>query len=971
MLTPAVSERVEAYPGLAHQAPNSTVINAVLQRVDFQGKEAARQNLSSVIQRVCPSVAHALVRLLQDCSNPDAALNSFERLVRENAELLLLERREYLIHYAIAVFANSQWLGETLIRNADLFHGFARERGLDCPRSREEFRENFARVRSRSFDTDLSTLLARFKRREYVRIALRDLLGIATLAETTAEISALSEVLIEEALIYCDSALRNRFGAPQHLDREGRISETPFTVLSLGKLGGNELNYSSDVDVLYLYGDGTDLPTAAISNREYFVRLAQELTELLSRPTREGSVFRIDLRLRPQGAEGQPAIALSQALRYYTDAAQDWELQALIKVRHSAGSQELAREFIRKVQPHVYRGETNFAAIDTALQARSRMFQRGRSVSRRNVSIDVKLDRGGIRDIEFLVQCLQRVYGGTERWLRSSGTLFSLQKLHDKQHISGKDFHDLTSTYEFLRKIEHRLQLRAGQQTHRLPTAARDLLVLNRSLSGSGDESPPDDLLRVLRERMQGVAEIYNRIIHSQQQASDRPAELHSELSQRGSAIGQARVEILERFEADSPELYRLASDPNLGEVARKNLFRFLGAARTSSERYAAITRAPYAIEEAIPIFAVSEYLTQILVRHPEDISVLEQANSSGADDGFHFASSGTSDNMAALRRQFRRRVLRSGARDILELRPVLESLRETSSAADNAIAAAHLVAGAPVTDFAVLALGRLGTREFDVLSDADLLFVRGESVDSDESARWAEAIIDVLAAYTSEGSVFPVDTRLRPHGRDGELVTTPAHLSAYFRSEAKPWEALTYLKLRHVSGDATLSKRSIEELTSASTTLRARFDIAAELRVMRKRLEESDTTAALNLKTSPGAIYDLDFMAGYLALEHGRPAQGKDLRQRLRELGGGEFLNQSDMKALDYAAELFRAAEHSLRLVDGRARKSLPVGEHALRSTERLVEGILRRTFASGLAAELRSVQSRVRQIYRSILRD
>src|SRR5206468_11710056 len=206
---------------------------------------------------------------------------------------------------------------------------------------------------------------------------------------------------------------------------------TPFAVLSLGKLGGNELNYSSDIDLLYLHGDGPEPPAAAISNREYFVRLAQQVTEILSRHTAEGAVFRIDLRLRPQGNEGELAISLSNALRYYAETAHDWERQALIKVRNSAGDIALAREFIRRVQPQVYSEQVNFAAIKTALVAREKIDRKRRkqAATEGYESIDVKIDRGGIRDIEFLVQCLQRVYGGAEPWLRSGGTVFSLQKL--------------------------------------------------------------------------------------------------------------------------------------------------------------------------------------------------------------------------------------------------------------------------------------------------------------------------------------------------------------------------------------------------------------------------------------------------------------------------------------------------------------------------------------------------------------
>ena len=452
------------------------------QQPEFRDAEAASRNLARIQQLVPPGVYESLAPLLASSPNPDAAANQFERLAETTSPevMRLLDKHLSLVHYAIVVFGYSPWLGDTLIHNPDLFHGFVRERTLDRTHSREEFQESFARMRSRSFETDAAALLARFKRREYIRIMLRDVLGIATLAETTAEISALSDVLIEEALREADTQLQHRFGTPQWLDAEGRVADSRFAVLSLGKLGGNELNYSSDIDLLYLYDGGMEAPGAEISNREYFIRLAQQTTELLSRHTREGPVFRIDLRLRPQGSEGEPAVPLPHAIHYYSHIAHDWELQAMIKARHSAGDLGLARELVRAVQPYVYRPEVNFVAIKTALETREKIgSHRRRSLLKQPAQrgIDVKIDRGGIRDIEFLVQCLQRIYGGGESWLRSRGTLFALQKLHDKEHISGKDFHNLTNAYEFLRNLEHRLQLRQGQQTHRLPEAPARVAV--------------------------------------------------------------------------------------------------------------------------------------------------------------------------------------------------------------------------------------------------------------------------------------------------------------------------------------------------------------------------------------------------------------------------------------------------------------------------------------------------------------
>ncbi len=603
---------------------------AAVSRIGFRAPEAAQSNLARLEERL-PAVAASLPTLLAESPDPDAALNLLERLTGtpDNHELLRkLERSRFLVHYAIAVFGYSQWLGETLIQNPDLFARLARDRTLDRSHSREDFLEHFARFRSRSFETDMGQLLARFKKREYIRIMLRDVLGIAPLAETTAEISALSDVLIEEAARHVDTSLRNRYGSPRNVDHEGRVVDTPLSVLSMGKLGGNELNYSSDVDLLFVYGDGEPDPPGEITNREYFIRLAQQVTEVLSRVSREGPVFRIDLRLRPQGAEGEPAVPLGHAIHYYAELARDWELQALIKVRHSAGDQELAREFIRAVQPFVYREELNFLAIETAVNSLEKIgaHRRKHMTARQAEGIDVKLDRGGIRDIEFLVQCLQRVYGGSETWLRSGGTLFSLQKLHDKGHISGKDYHELSQGYLFLRTIEHRLQLRRGQQVHRLPAAESDLSVLYRSAAGEeARDRSTEAFLAQLRGSMAAVADIYDRIIHNQQ-AQGRQEHESGEFRLAPPEAGRENSyqQILQRLAADAPALYEVAAQRDLTTHTRRNLQRFLSAAFTSSERYAALVHNPQAVGRALRLFQVSDYLTDILVRHPQELSAIE-----------------------------------------------------------------------------------------------------------------------------------------------------------------------------------------------------------------------------------------------------------------------------------------------------------------------------------------------------------
>jgi glutamate-ammonia-ligase adenylyltransferase len=970
---------------------------AELSNIPFQDRQAAEANFARVRARISPALAAVLPALVANAPDPDSALLLFDRLVSESAEVArVLERHHSLAHYALVVFGHSRFLGETLTHNPDLLQSFLRERNLDRSFSQEEFHEAWARFRSRSFENDISLLLARFRRREYVRIMLRDVLKIAPLAETTAEISALADVLIEEALREARSQLLRHLEPPQHVDAEGRESDTPFAVLSLGKLGGNELNYSSDVDLLYVFGDGQEPPGRKVSNREFFIRLAQQLTETLSRMTREGAVFRIDLRLRPQGGEGELAISLSEALRYYTTSAHDWERQALIKVRHSAGDATLAREFIRGTQSGVYTAEINFAAVKTALVAREKMHKKRRPSAAAEPSaatINIKVDPGGIRDIEFLVQCLQRVYGGAEPWLRSGGTLFSLQKLHDKGHVSGKEFHDLTSAYEFLRHLEHRLQLRQGQQTHQLPLAGEELRILQRAMEGyAPGEDPTLDLVPMVRKRMTAVAEIYQRVIYQQQTHSYQQgpgAEFELWGAPEPAASDYSQQQLLERLASDCPALNPAAIRRELGPHGRKNLYRFLGSAATSSQRYGAVVRHPKGVEAALKLFERSEYLTDILVRHPEEVATLsalgpppqrwEVFNLFGSelvparaasDPVFAYladSSASHADKLALLRRHYRHRVLASGSRDITEGRGVSESFAETTNAAEDAIAAAFAMAGSP-EGLAVMALGRLGSGEFDVLSDADVVFVCAEGCDTEALTRAAEQMVQALAAYTRDGMVFPVDPRLRPRGSEGELLVTPRQLETYFKDEAQAWEALMYTKLRFIIGSRNLA----DECRTAVKTLFARFaagqSFLEAVREMRTKLDLADAPER-TFKTSAGGIYDIDFLCSYLVVKHGVDHKAGSLRDRLWLCVASGLLEKADAAALDHAAELFRTVEHVVRLVVGRARKWLPATEHARQVTEQLTSTILGQEFPHGLEVEIVRSCQQVRGIYERMM--
>jgi glutamate-ammonia-ligase adenylyltransferase len=296
--------------------------------------------------------------------------------------------------------------------------------------------------------------------------------------------------------------------------------------MSLGKLGGNELNYSSDVDLLFLYqGEGTTdcrEATRRITNKEFSVRLAQGLLERVAGVTREGPVFRVDLRLRPGGGEGDLVVSLPAALRYYREQAREWELQMLLKGRGSAGDGGLVGEFLSSVEPHVFRGPMHFAVVESVVKAREQIDRKLDSADASG--LNVKLAPGGLRDIEFLVQCLQRLYGQQDPWVRAGATLVALHKLYEKGYISPRDHSHLAAAYEFLRRVEHRLQLVKGQQLHSLPGDAKALNLLARRCGVESGESRTagEELEHRLERHLQRVLAISERVLPSSPHLEDQ-----------------------------------------------------------------------------------------------------------------------------------------------------------------------------------------------------------------------------------------------------------------------------------------------------------------------------------------------------------------------------------------------------------------------------------------------------------------
>jgi glutamate-ammonia-ligase adenylyltransferase len=590
------------------------------------------------------------------------------------------------------------------------------------------------------------------------------------------------------------------------------------------------------------------------------------------------------------------------------------------------------------VQELIYCKPLSLSAIQTAARSLERI-QRG-NVRQSARGLDVKSGPGGLREIEFVVQCLQRVHGGGEPWLRSSGTLFALQKLHDKGHIGNAEFRELGETYRLLRAIEHRLQCRQGSQSHRLPESEKSQAALFRSI---GEESvrSAHDLARI----MKSASALCGRVL------SLGTLEETGEPSPQSASLGTSGAEHLKRELAVRSEELSTALAAEVGNSTLRNLQRFLTAASTGEERIRTTLENAESIERALPVFAQSALATNILARHPEDIVAL-------FGDSERVVDGSISDR---LRIQSRRCILRSVGRTLLDEEPVWEILRKHSQSLDSIVRQA-LEATDPPDGFAVLAAGRLGTCEIDALSDADLVFLRSAECDSEQAERCALSLVALLSTYTREGSVIAVDTRIRPHGREGELVVSTRQLAQYFKNDAKGWETLAFSKARWIAGAENLARDVTECLCGLQERFAASLQFIPELRAVRKRLADSGGTD--NLKAGPGGLYDIDFLTGMLEARSGLSAAGRQLSTRLEALIGRGLLSSAQGDQLLHAAALIRSADHATRVVTGRLRKWLPESDILRASVENIVK-------CPDLDRALRAEMRVVRGIFDSIFKD
>lgn len=704
-----------------------------------------------------------------------------------------------------------------------------------APRSRAALEEE-SRRDAESYA--LEDALRRFRRRAMMRIAARDLLGADSLESIVGEISDVASVCLARAAAET---------AP----------DGGFAVIGLGKLGGAELNYSSDVDLLFVHdGSGPERQQQMESG-------AARLIRSLSEPTSEGIALRVDPALRPGGRGGALSRSLEGTLAYYEEEAATWERQAMIKARPVAGDRALGDAFMAGVAPSVYPDELAPAAIEEVRQTKVRLEEYIRA--RGKASIEVKRGRGGIRDVEFAVQLLQLVHGRRDERLREPNTLAALTVLAAEGYVAEDDAEQLAEAYRFLRTLEHRLQIVRDLQTHDLPTDPATLRVLARSLGMDGPESLTAEferqtsLVRGLHEQLfyRPLLEAFAGAAASRSGLDRVPTEeLLGSLGFRQPDAAYGSLEELvdpslrmgkvlaHVFPVIAPVL-ALSADP---DAALRRFQRIIGSVAADSRLADDMARDPSSVRRLAHVAGASSFATDLLVAEPDRVRAVAMEEPEGS-----------ATRLVSV-------VAAYSARE-LDAPGVGRSLADI---ADDVIAGA-LEAASPAIPFAVMGFGKLGAHELNFASDLDVMFVY-EGEGGEDLRRAREIAEAVLVGIRAAG--WEPDADLRPEGRNGPLARSLTSYLEYWQRWAETWEFQALLRTRAIAGDEGLGRRFESNAADLAYPEVLPVERAAEILRMRGRIESERVKPAdarrFHFKLGHGGLADVQFAVEVSLMRHG-----------------------------------------------------------------------------------------------------
>lgn len=858
--------------------------------------------------------------------DPERAFNNFLRFIASGFTSSLLRtflEHPVLLTIALTLFGHSQYLADILVRSPELFHWLTATNALVEARQQEDYLRDAFSVISPFERTDRKfDALKRFQRREILKISTRDILKEADLVTITAELSWLADSIVDAALRIGIEDLGRRLGS--------EITST-ICVVGLGKLGGTELNFSSDIDLMFVYDVDGELDYSSeriYSFHEYYCRVAEFVVRRLSEHTDEGHLYRVDMRLRPDGASGPLAMSRQGYLRYYETRGELWERQMLLKARVIAGNREVGEQFLRDLRPFVYPSTVLHDPRDEILKIKRRIEATVPGET------NVKLSKGGIRDIEFVIQALQLLQSDPSGHCRESNTLRAIEKLRNASLLTRTEAERLRNGYEFLRQVEHRLQLLHGTQIHELPENKEELWLLGRRLGFKSASAFEGALARTQRQ----IRTVYDSFFHQPQGGSGKSRvrkpiseqALIRTIKQSGFIDHRRAAEIIRELQKasmqfeDPDTLERLLvhlrknNAPDLGLMN----FRILSSSQHLSRSFSQVFLNDRMFNLIVAICSRSNRLTVLLAREP----LLFESLLVRTEDFFKPEVEWTFllNNDPVRFREFNEcKVLISYLAGESSTEEMMKGLATIADTVVHSVIE-DLLARTPEcrSNVCIIALGKYGGQEILIGSDLDLLILFHDSAvsDSDDSNEMFAREF-VQSFVTESGHVYDIDLRLRPEGKNAPLATDLSYYEKYLSDRAELWEQQALLKTRIIFDEGegggkfeALKARSLARIVKTK-------DWPRQMLAMKSKMEQERMDARSrqrDLKIGKGGLIDLEFLVQAAQLKYhsvNNSGAFANTSDAINQFGKLDLLNKKELEALRSNYAFLRKLELSIRL--------------------------------------------------------
>jgi glutamate-ammonia-ligase adenylyltransferase len=959
-------------------------------RVRFDDPRRAERNLNTfneIIIRSTPDIdrddlVRTLLSLLAECADADMALTNFLRFLETSFTPTSLlhdfARHAVLRELLIKIFSSSQYFSDILVRDPELFRWLTTTDALSRERTYEQYRAEAWNAVTLFEKTERKiNALKRLYRREILRIGVRDLLGTTDVVGATRELSFLADAIIDCMAQLAVAELAHQYGSRP---------VTPWVILGLGKLGGEELNYSSDIDLMVVYGEEgefQDTNGRTIHHHEFFIRMTEIVVQWMMTSTSEGTLYRIDLRLRPDGNAGPLARSIESMFLYYESRGEQWERQMLIKARPVAGDREFGERFLARLDPFIY--PRTFFRNPTAEIARIK----ARIEQDHADDANIKLCPGGIRDIEFIAQALQLINAGKNPELHQRNTLNALGMLRGKNLLTANEYTTLTGAYILFRNVEHRLQIMHDVQTHRIPTSTREMTKLARRLSMPDGKYLADKI----RTTRLGVRTIFDSVIGSRSPEGKAGFFSASEVGIEGLVLPTVFTQVKEakknlriltsgssssdRREYDSrtrdaflriaPLLMEHLSASINPDLGLANLARLVSRLKFPEQLYSVLQEKSFC-SLLVKICSVSPRIVTLFIHRTLFLDILMGRTADVLSTG-EFA--GIESFTLYDYRYFQE--MRSAIRDILGLSTLEVLTAELTITAENIVRTlfTQTITESGISDpkLAVIALGKFGGKEISFDSDLDLIFVSsGETLERLEAMREiCQTLISRLTAVTDAGRLYDVDARLRPEGRNAPLVTPIEAFRVYYGQRAALWEFQSLVKARAISGDPHTIDETERAIRSVLSSRKYHGDDFRSIVEMRRKTETRSRVRAAgfyDIKFGVGGMMDIEFLAQTYCLKRigeGEAIEATSTLASLQDALSLGYIPQDEFNFLENSYREYRRIEKYMRLALETGSTSLP---EAGQKADFLAKCVGMADFRQ-LAKELDSRMREVRKIF------